>query len=147
MSFGLVYVLSQQSGGSNQSLDAIDQQISKTDPQCEVDHCVDINNGSFTPSELAVKKGEIVQFNSKDELTHNIAVGRGTDHGNSDSDHDDSGSPDHEHVEGTESGEFGVGEGWRVEFMETGSYLLHDHYNPELSMLVVVYDQSATRIE
>jgi len=93
--------------------------------------CVALREDGMYPNELAVKRGELVQFNSADGQSHNISEGDGA-HGD---DHA------HEHVGDYLSGEFGPDEAWRVQFNKAGTYKLHDHYNPKQSILVVVYEE------
>jgi plastocyanin len=99
--------------------------------------CVALTSTGMNPSELAVKVGEYVQFNSADGQSHNIAEGDGVDH----DDHDGSGH--HDHVGGLISGEFGADEAWRVQFKQPGTYKLHDHLHPNQRILIVVYEDKA----
>jgi plastocyanin len=96
--------------------------------------CVYLQKNGMQPNELAIKVGEYVQFNSADGKKHNLAEGDGAQNhaGNHDTDH-------HDHVGGLVSGEFGADEAWRVQFKKTGTYRLHDHYNPHQTILIVVY--------
>lgn len=99
--------------------------------------CVSLKSDGMFPNELAVKTGQIVQFNSADGEHHNISEGDGA-HG---SGHGHGEDKTHEHVGDYLSGEFGPDEAWRVQFNKAGTYKLHDHYNPKQSILVVVYDE------
>lgn len=99
--------------------------------------CVSLRPDGMYPDELAVKRGQIVQFNSADGQYHNISEGDGA-HG---SDHAHDSNHPHEHVGDYLSGEFGPDEAWKVQFNKVGTYKLHDHYNPKQSILVVVYDE------
>lgn len=116
-----------------------------------VDICVSILKDGFSQSELAVKVGSTVEFRSADGASHNLALGDGDSHsGNKsleDEHEDEAGSEDHshEHVNGTESGVFGADEAWRVQFKEPGTFIIHDHLNPETSILVVAYKSSEQR--
>jgi plastocyanin len=107
------------------------------------DTCVSIRPDGFSQSELAVKVGTFVEFRSADGRTHNLALGEGTEHDSSDNHTEPAqASVDHphDHVSGTESGEFGADEAWKVQFKKAGTYVIHDHLHPELNILVVVYE-------
>lgn len=80
------------------------------------------------PDTITVKVGETVQFNSADGKKHDISIGQG--------------GHEHEHTSAYQSGEFGADEAWRVQFKEPGTYSFHDHYNPEINILVVAYEPS-----
>lgn len=102
-------------------------------------HCVEILPSGFSKTELAVTVGSTVEFRSADGRSHNLALGRGSEHSDG-KEHADSSAPaHHDHVSGTESGVFGPDEAWRVQFKQVGSYLIHDHANPDFTILVVVY--------
>jgi plastocyanin len=99
------------------------------------DVCVALTQDGMHPDELAVKVGDTVQFNSADGRVHNLAAGDGA-HGHEQADS----ASDHQHIGGYLSGEFGADEAWRVRFDKSGTYLLHDHYDPNLKILIVVYE-------
>lgn len=102
-----------------------------------VDSCVSIQKEGFSQSELAVKVGSYVEFRSADGRSHNLALGQGTE---KDARVHESDQPtSHDHVGGTESGDFGADEAWRVQFKKAGTYIIHDHLHPELNILVVAY--------
>lgn len=118
----------------------------KVEAQGCQDICVDILNTGFKPNELAVKKGEYVQFNTNDGKFHNLALGNGSTHQSHDSsreqvDKEVSHSETHDHKGSLQSGEFGENEGWRVRFDQVGTFIIHDHLNPENTILVVVYSE------
>ncbi len=92
--------------------------------------CVALTTEGMRPDELAVEAGSFVQFNSADGKKHNLSVGEGG------GGHDGK----HEHRGKLASGDIAPDEGWRVRFNEAGTYELHDHYNPKLNILVIVYD-------
>jgi plastocyanin len=96
-----------------------------TADSCSDSKCIDITKDGMKPGEVAVKAGSFVQFNARDGKTHNLSLGKGGEA------HDHSG-PFH-------SGDFKKDEAWRVQFKQEGSYYFHDHYDPSLSVLVVVY--------
>lgn len=110
-----------------------------------------------SPSLVAVKLDQYVQFNTKDGQVHNIGQGKGEgpdrakDVEASTKGHNEStphaatdpkdGLP-HDHQKGSiESGDFKPDEGYRVKFSKAGTYEFHDHYNPKINITVVVYDQ------
>ena len=87
--------------------------------------CVSLYEDRASPDTLAVSVGSFVQFNSKDGKTHDLSLGGG---GN-----------EHQHKGKFQSGEFKGDEGWRVQFNEEGTYTFHDHYNPKVNVVLVVY--------
>ena len=87
--------------------------------------CVSLKAKQAVPNTVTVPVGEYVQFNSADGKTHNLSLGEGGD--------------EHSHTGKFNSGEFKADEAWRVQFNDEGSYLFHDHLNPAISVLVVVY--------
>jgi plastocyanin len=95
------------------------------------DICVELRPGGMMPDELAVKAGSFVQFNSADGKKHNLAEGDGSDSGHHNN---------HDHTGRFASGDFAADEAWRVQFKQRGTYKLHDHYNPNLRILIVVYE-------
>jgi hypothetical protein len=92
--------------------------------QCD-DYCVALRVGGASPDSIAVPTGSYVQFNSADGKTHNLSQG--------------SGGEEHNHHGKFYSGEFKANEAWRVQFNNEGSFIFHDHFNPTISILVVVY--------
>lgn len=78
------------------------------------------------PDTLTVKVGEYVQFNSNDGKKHSLSLGKGGEV--------------HEHNGPFSSGEFKADEAWRVQFKEPGTYYFHDHFDPAINILLVVYD-------
>jgi plastocyanin len=92
---------------------------------CETEFCVALKSNGADPRELSVPVGSFVQFNSADNKTHNLSLGEGGD--------------EHDHSGPFYSGEFGGDEAWKVQFKEDGSYFFHDHMNPDINVLVVVY--------
>jgi plastocyanin len=105
---------------------------------------VDLLTDHAQPSVVSVGKGKFVQFNTKDNKTHNIGQGSGesTTHDASSSTHEH--GPEgatHEHTPGTkESGTFGKNQAYRLQFNEKGTFTYHDHLNPKISIVVVVYE-------
>ncbi len=87
--------------------------------------CVALGKNKATPDTLAVKVGSYVQFNSADGKTHRLSIGEG--------------GKEHDHKGNFSSGDFKGDEAWRVQFKDKGSFLFHDHYNPKISVSVVVY--------
>lgn len=103
--------------------------------------CVALTADGMKPDSIAVKVGEFVQFNTKDGKTHNISLGAG-EYGSETQDHGAHSTP-HEHIGDYSSGDFKAGEAWRVQFKKPGTYRLHDHHNPKLEILIVVYEPGA----
>lgn len=117
---------------------------------------VDLFADRAEPSTVSVEKGEYVQFNGKDETIHNIGRGSGagvnheaykaseSDHEHTEEDtsvsHDHAESDAHEHLAGEESGSFGEGQFYRVQLDKVGTFTFHDHLNPEISIVVQVYE-------
>ena len=108
--------------------------------------CVSITHNGFSQSEIAIKVGEYIEFKSADGGTHDLALGEGAEHGAHD-EHTSAGHTEdeytHDHIEGTNSGEFGPDEAWKVQFKKAGSYIIHDHMNPESTILVVAYEPNS----
>lgn len=80
------------------------------------------------PDTVTIQAGDTVQFNSGDGKKHDMAMGKG--------------GADHEHTGAFHSGEFGADEAWRVQFKQAGTYYMHDHENPDINVLIVVYTPS-----
>lgn len=99
--------------------------------------CVNIERGGMNPTELAVKTGEFIQFNTADGQKHNLSLGDG--HNSEQGSHDPQA---HDHSAGFESGEFGPGEAYRVQFKKPGTFVMHDHDHPTNRILIVVYNPS-----
>jgi plastocyanin len=87
--------------------------------------CIELNQDKASPDTISVPIGSFVQFNSADGKSHSLSLGDG--------------GSEHSHKGTFSSGTFKADEGWRVQFKEEGSYLFHDHLNPKISVLVVVY--------
>lgn len=97
---------------------------------------VDLLGDHAEPSVVSVEKGQYVQFNTKDNKRHDIGQGRGESVTHPT--HSDVG---HEHAfEAKQSGVFGGDEAYKVQFKETGTFTFHDHLNPTISIVVVVYE-------
>ncbi|MDQ3123618.1 MAG: hypothetical protein M3Q14_02965 [bacterium] len=133
---------------------------------------VDLNPEGPSPDQVNVPIGGSVQFNSRDGQKHALSLGSGsgeraheenttgTDslaHGTSDPEHneaevdheefaaEDHDTTAHDHAESDySSGTFQADEGWKVTFSKPGTYFFHDHFNPDLNILVVVYQPSAS---
>lgn len=102
---------------------------SQTGQVSEVAIEVNLNENSADPDSIAVVAGQTVIFNSADGKVHNLSLGEGGD--------------EHDHYGPFSSGDFGEGEAWRVTFEEPGTYFFHDHTNPSINVLVVVYNQDS----
>lgn len=113
LGFGLVYGISHST--DNRTVHSA---------ACE-DTCVALAENGASPNAIAVATGSYVQFNSADGKSHNLSIGKGGD--------------EHEHMGKFYSREFQADEGWRVQFNEEGSFTFHDHLNPQINVVVVVY--------
>lgn len=101
-------------------------------------HVVELLADHASPSAIAITKGDYVQFSTKDGKLHNIGQGKGDDEVDQAAH-----IPAHDHPVGAkESGNFGVGEAYRVQFNQTGTFDFHDHLQPKISVTVIVYDKS-----
>ena len=96
---------------------------------------IDLKDDKATPNQLTIPVGQTVQFNTKDGLKHEIGLGEGSGDGHT---HDESTSA-HEHDGDYTSGEFGVGEAWKVTFKKAGTFTMHDHLHPNINVLIVAY--------
>jgi len=114
---------SSHSGGATGNITA-DASIKSVEP----DQTIGLYSDRADPGEVYLKVGQVLQFNTKDGKTHRIALGEG--------------GTDHEHLSSTNSGNFGADEGWRVRFDNVGTFYFHDHLNPNINVLVVVYKPS-----
>jgi plastocyanin len=90
---------------------------------------VDLINDKASPDSLAVRVGQIIQFNTKDGQTHDISFGEGDGDGHA-----------HEHTSSYSSGDFGSGQAWKIHFNKAGTYTLHDHLHPNINVVVVAYN-------
>lgn len=117
VSFGIVYALKNNQKTASQT-------------RC-VGTCVALRENKAEPDTIVVKTGSFVQFNSADGKTHDLSLG--------------SGGKSHEHKGKLQSGDFGAGEAWRVQFNDEGSFTFHDHLNPKINVVVVVYTPGKDR--
>ena len=96
-------------------------------------HMVALGTDHATPTALAIKKGDYVQFNSKDGGLHEIALGSGDAYAS---------NHNHEGIDQAGSGIFKADEGYKVQFKKTGTYEFHDHLHPDVFVSVIVYQAS-----
>ena len=97
-------------------------------------HHVALTSSGAQPTDLLIKVGEYVEFDSKDGRIHDIASGVG-----------DGDGENHAHsTTGIESGNFKPDEGYMVQFKAVGSYYFHDHLNPTVTISVAVYEPNAS---
>ncbi len=87
--------------------------------------CVSLFHDKASPDTIAVTVGSYVQFNSADGKSHSLSLGQGGE--------------DHAHTGKFTSGEFKADEAWRVQFNQEGTFTFHDHHNPDLNVIVIVY--------
>ncbi|MEO5498991.1 MAG: hypothetical protein ABIR46_00660 [Candidatus Saccharimonadales bacterium] len=90
------------------------------------DTCVALGIDGAAPNSIAVALNSYVQFNSADGKSHNLSLGEGGE--------------EHEHTGKFNSGVFKADEGWRVQFKDEGTFIFHDHFNPKINVVVVVYE-------
>lgn len=115
LSFGGSYALTNMRTQASQASDGVVQ--------------VALHENSAKPDSIAVTTGQTVMFNSADGKIHNLSLGEGGD--------------EHDHHGPFYSGEFGADEAWRATFEQPGTYFFHDHTNPDINVLVVVYDDNS----
>lgn len=89
------------------------------------DVCVSLAEDKTNPDTIAVPRGSFVQFNSADGKSHSLSLGKGGE--------------SHTHNGNFSSGEFKADEAWRVQFNDEGTFFFHDHFNPKINVLIVVY--------
>ena len=89
--------------------------------------CVSLKKDVASPDTLAITVGSFVQFNSADGKPHSLSLGEGGE--------------EHSHTGKFTSGKFEADEAWRVQFNKEGTFTFHDHYNPKLNVIVVVYTE------
>ncbi len=94
--------------------------------------CVDLYDNGASLDEVSVKVGESIQFNAKGSSVYHLA--NNSDQGSLSHDH---GSAEKEHIS---SGDFSGDEAWLVKFSEPGTFNFSDENNPEIKILVVVYN-------
>ncbi len=99
-------------------------------------HIIELRSTGATPDAIAITRGSYVEFDVKDKRTYNIGQGSGDDPV-----HQQAHLDIHDHPKGAlESGAFGPGQGYRVQFNAVGTYPFHDHLNPKISVTVIVYE-------
>ena len=114
LGFGLVY------GMSGRNSDAATAKSDSCDGTC-----IALEKEAANPSSVAVPVGDYVQFNSADGNSHSLSQGGGGE--------------EHSHSGQFTSGTFGADEAWRVQFNDEGTFKFHDHLNPKINVIVVVY--------
>ena len=89
---------------------------------------IELTSTKASPSEITLKVGERIEFDSQDGQNYQIAQG------------EDETSSTHNHSTSTATSPvFGKGEGYLVSFPQPGTYYFHDHLHTSLNILVVVY--------
>lgn len=140
-------------GASFAVAQAVKEPAATNDP-CAHELCVALTADGIKPDTVTVEAGSYVRFNSADSKTHNLSPGGGSSnlHGSvkrstagptvqlvhNGEVHEE--KKEHNHTEAFSSGDIGPDEAWRVQFKQPGTYVFHDHYNPALTVLVVVYE-------
>ncbi|PLS81799.1 hypothetical protein CYG49_01500 [Candidatus Saccharibacteria bacterium] len=87
--------------------------------------CIALKGEGAHPTTIAVPVGSFVQFNSADGKSHSLSLGGGGE--------------EHSHTGDFSSGTFGADEAWRVQFKDEGTFKFHDHLNPKINVLIIVY--------
>ena len=82
------------------------------------DHKVSINDVSYAPKELKIKKGDTVTWTNADERDHTVTADDGS----------------------FKSGKLGDGGTFRQKFDKSGRYKYHCDYHPRMKATVVVED-------
>ncbi len=113
LGFGLSYGLSARSSN-----------ITYGNKSC-VGTCIALKKEGASPTTIAVPVGSFVQFNSADGKSHSLSLGGGGE--------------EHSHMGQFSSGTFTADEAWRVQFKDEGTFKFHDHFNPKINVLIVVY--------
>lgn len=103
-----------------------------------------IYDDMVSPNTISVKVGETVLVNNNSSVAKELSLGSGdaghdTQPADDQTESIDQHTGSHDHSTGFSSGVFDVDEAWQVTFSEAGTYFLHDHSNPNLNILVVVY--------
>ncbi|CAN5150290.1 hypothetical protein BH11PAT1_BH11PAT1_7930 [soil metagenome] len=88
---------------------------------------VELESKRANPDIVLVRKGEYVQFESKDGKIHDISLGHGDGFGDT-----------HEHEKGFESGPFAKDEAYKVQLNKVGIFDFHDHLHPDIHITVIV---------
>lgn len=135
-------------------------QSESTNPQIK---SVDLYESGVSEGTIVLEVGQTVQVNNKSGFDRGLSLGSGNaghtaeqgdenlteNHEETEDDVHEDKSQNHEeshythdHTEGFSSGLFGPDEAWRATFKEPGTYFLHDHANPEVNILVVVYESN-----
>ena len=123
--FAISFAIVQQlDGNESSSPRASNASVTVTDGKTI--HDVDIKRDNNQPIDLIIKKGEYVQFNSKDGGEHQIVQGE----------HDGG-----EHATGSiDSGVFGAEEAYLLQFKKVGKYEFHDNFDADYKITMLVYD-------
>lgn len=120
---------------------------------------VNLFENEVLPATVTLKVGQKMRINNKDSVARELFLGSGTAH---DAPHDDNEvshsdeiphdesdahsdnhkkDASHDHASGFSTGEFNPDEAWEGSFSEPGTYFLHDHENPDINILLVVYNE------
>lgn len=83
---------------------------------------VRLDNNTKDPISVSIASGDYIEFTSADNLDHQIVQAGVGEHGSEDVD----------------SGTFGAGKAYRVQFKDEGVFVLKDNFNPELVISVEV---------
>ena len=92
-------------------------------------HHIALFKGRAIPDALSIHAGEYVEFDSKDGVTHDIALGGGNENGH---------AHDHSDID-ISSGVFGGDEAYQLLIKDKGVYDFHDHLHPDIFATVIAY--------
>ncbi|MBA2279507.1 hypothetical protein H0V99_03670 [Candidatus Saccharibacteria bacterium] len=141
--FGLVALMALGTGFAGVQALSNNQNKQVSNQNCNANVCLALTETGIKPDNISVKLGEFVQFNSADGRVHNMSLGEGK-HGQEDDGHGAHADVSHQHEGEYQSGDFEADEAWRVQFNQTGVFYMHDHYNPDLFVTVIVYEPGVT---
>lgn len=123
--FAVTYTMSAKSEKTSTASIVTNAQGTKEDP-----HQVALLANNKDPVDIIIKKGEYIQFNSKDGKDHQLIQGaHSKEHG-----------PTGHTPSPLDSGIIKGDEGYLLQFKETGKYDFHDNYNHNSTISVLVYD-------
>ena len=125
------------------SIDLFESSVSKDTIVLEVGQTMQVNNKSSYLRELSLGSGNAGHAPENSEEAQEDYLEEGESDTHEDKSHKQEESKHaHDHTDGFSSGLFGPDEAWKATFQEPGTYFLHDHTNPEVNILVVVYEKT-----
>lgn len=125
------------------SIDLFESSVSKDTIVLEVGQTVQVNNKSSYLRELSLGSGNAGHApENSEEAQEDYLEERESDTHEDKSHKQEESKHAHDHTDGFSSRLFGPDEAWKATFQEPGTYFLHDHANPEVNILVVVYEKT-----